>query len=263
MTPNLTIYRATVNNLILSIPKPGLGTNSLPASKDIPPPLDPKDFPDVQFWTAKSFEAYSNNLDGETDGLATQQKRRGRRRKDEGNINRYPYLENIDGTPVPWEILVKTGQKARRLWQTLHDIGLAPPSWGKASETAYTYFNSEMLNVPELEFLRYCEGNWKIMRWATKAYPSWAHNYMHSKDAVDTKAARLGKRKRELLDDSSLFQIDSDKDEGDVIAQSPGPSTFQTALTSETAYTLSAPTSVPTQVSSHQISRPLLKTTKH
>jgi hypothetical protein len=59
--------------------------------------------------------------------------------------------------------------------------------WGKASETAYTYFNSEMLNIPELDFFRYCEGNWKVIRWATEAYSSWAHNYLKPKEAVDTK----------------------------------------------------------------------------
>jgi hypothetical protein len=68
----------------------------------------------------------------------------------------------VDGTPVPWDEIVKIGQKARRVWHTLNNIGQAPSSWGKASETAYTYFSSEMLNVPKLEFFRYCEGNWKI-----------------------------------------------------------------------------------------------------
>jgi len=258
LAPNLT-NRATVKNLILSIPKPGLGTNSLPTSKETPPPLDPKHFPKIRFWTAKAFEAYCNNLNGETDGLATQQKRRGRRRKDEDNEDRYPYLENADGTPVPWEVIVKIGQKARRVWHTLLDVGQAPPSWGKASETAYTYFNTEILNVPELEFFRYCEGNWKVMRWATKAYASWAHNYIKSKDGVDTKALRLNKRKHELLDDPNLLRIGSDKNEGDVFPQSP----IQTASTSETVHTPPAPTSVPMQVSSLQISRRLLKTTKH
>ena len=132
-------------------------------------------------------------------------------------------MENSDGTPVPWNVIVKIGQKARRVWQTLHDISLAPPSWGKASETAYTYFNSKMLNFPELKFLRYCEGNWKIMRWATKAYASWAHNYLKSKEAIDSKAARVNKRKRELLDNPSLLQFDNNKDENNVIAQSSRP----------------------------------------
>src|ERR1700747_287311 len=162
----LTAYRVTVNMLILSIPKPGQATNSLPISKDIPTPLDPKDYPNIRFWTIKAFKAYCNNQTSETDGLATKPKRRGRRRTDEDDEDHYPYLENADGTPVPWDLIVKTGQKARRVWHSLHDLGQAPPSWGKASETAYTYFNSEILNIPELEFFRYCDDNWKITRWA-------------------------------------------------------------------------------------------------
>ena len=259
----LTAYRAMVTKLILNIPKPGLATNSLPTFKDIPPPLDPKDYPNVHFWTAKAFEAYSTNLTGETDGLAIQQRRRGRRRKDEDNEDRYPYLENMDGTPVPWEVIVKIGQKARRVWHTLHDVEQAPPSWGKASETAYHYFSSEMLNVPEFEFFRYCEGNWKVMRWATKAYASWAHNYLKPKEAVDTKAARVNKRKRKLLDDPSLIQIDNDKEEDDVISASSEVNQIQNVSVSEPSHTLPGPTLVPMQVSPLHISWSLLKTTKY
>ena len=51
-----------------------------------------------------------------------------------------------DGRSVPQEILTKVGQKAQQLWQALNTTGLAPISWGKASEITYTYFHSEMLN---------------------------------------------------------------------------------------------------------------------
>jgi hypothetical protein len=145
-------------------------------------------------------------------------------------------------------VVLKIGQKARRIWHTLHAIGQAPPSWGKASETAYSYFNSEMLNVPELEFFRYCEGNWKLTRWATKAYASWAHNYLKSKDAVDTKAARVNKRKHDLLEDTSLLQIDNDENDGDVIPQSPPPTPIQNASTSDATCAPPAPSLGPTQV---------------
>jgi hypothetical protein len=87
----------------------------------------------------------------------------------------------------------------------MNAAGQAPSSWGKASENAYIYFNSEMLNEPEFTFFRYCEGNWKIMRWATKAYASWAYNHI--------KSPRANKRKREDLDDPLLLQIDDDKNE--------------------------------------------------
>jgi len=133
-----------VNKLIQNAgaPKTGLMSNSLPTCKDLPPPLDWKDYPHVCFWTAKAFEAYCETLIGETDGLATQQKKHGRRPKTEINEDQHAYLETVDGSAIPPEILVKLGQKAQRVWQALNNLGLAPSSWGKASENVYTYFNS-------------------------------------------------------------------------------------------------------------------------
>lgn len=220
---SLTCNREILEKLIQSVPKAGLASNTLLPCEDAPPPLDPKEYPQVRFWTAKSFEAYSDGLTGETDSMATQQKQRGRRRKSETCDDPHPYLENKDGSVVPREILVKVGQKARRVWQAMHAVGVAPSSWGKASEVAYKYFNSEMLNSHEFEFFRYCEGNWKITRWATKAYPSWAYNHIKSIDAGDNKMLRSSKRKRDLLDDPSLIQIDDDKNENVSPPSDPSP----------------------------------------
>lgn len=226
--------------------------NPIPMTKDMPPPLNQRDYPNIRFWTSNAFDAYCKSLTGETDGLSTQQKRRGQCRKVEDTSDCYPYLENSDGTSVSWEVMIKIGQKARRVWHTLHNIGHAPSSWEKASKTAYNYFVSEMLNDTEFEFFRYCEGNWKVTRWATKAYPSWAFNYIKSKGANDTKVTRVNKRKRELLDNTSLFQIDNETNDGDVTAEFPGPSLIQNA---EATQILPSATLLPTQVSSYQISR--------
>src|SRR5258708_20272954 len=92
-----------------------LASTTLATSQDLPLPLDPKDYHQIRFWTAKSFEVYCKALTGETDGLVTQQKRRGRRRKSECNKDRYPYLENADGSPIPQETIVKVRQKPWRL----------------------------------------------------------------------------------------------------------------------------------------------------
>ena len=146
-----------------------LASTTLATSQDLPLPLDPKDYCQIRFWTAKSFEVYCKALTGETDGLVTQQKRCGQWWKSKCNEDRYPYLENADGSPIPQETIVKVGQKAQRLWQGMNTAGLALPSWGKASKKAYKYFNSEMLNEPGFEFFRYCEGNWKITRCVTAA----------------------------------------------------------------------------------------------
>lgn len=194
--------------------------------KDLPSPLDRKDYSQVRFWTAKSFEAYCDNNTGDTDGLATQHKKRGRLPKSETTGNRYLYLENTDGSIIPRDVFVKMGQKARRLWQAMYSVGLAPSSWGKASEIAYNYFNGEMLNDPEFKFFRYCEGNWKLMRWATKSYPSWAHNHLKSSDASETKTSpiHMKKRRHEVLDNPSLLEIDDDQNEDIVALASPMPS---------------------------------------
>ena len=246
--------------------------------RNIPPPLDPKDYLKIWFWTAKSFKAYQNNQKGETDGLATQPKRRSWHQRDENNKDCHPYLKNTDGTPVPSDVIAKIGQKARRVWHTLHATSLAPPSWGKANKTAHSYYISKMLNVPEFKSLRYCEGNWKIEWWTTKSYPSFVQNYLQSNDTNDTNEELVNKRKRDPLNDPSLLQIDNNKNKGNVIDQIPEPTPTQNASSFEAAPTLpeSAPTqnassfeatpklskltSVPTQVSSHQISRPLLTT---
>jgi hypothetical protein len=127
----------------------------------------------------------------------------------------------MDGSVVPREILVKVGQRARRLWQAMNAAGQAPSSWGKASETAYIYFNSEMLNEPEFQIFRYCDGTWKIMRWATKAYTSWVHNHLKSNDTDDSKTSCTNKRKCEVLDDPSLLQIEENENENLAITIPP------------------------------------------
>jgi hypothetical protein len=241
-----TIVRETLDKLIKNVPTAGLACNALLPSKDAPPPLDRKEYPQVCFWTAKSFEAYSNNLTGETDGLATHQKRPGRRSKSEINEGRHPYLENKDGSAVPQEIIDKVGHKARRLWHALKDVSMAPSSWGKASEVAYKYFNDGMLTEPEFVFFRYCEGNWKLMRWATRAYSSWAHNHMKS-NAGNNKTSQATKRKRASLDDPSLIRLDDDQDMDIPTAVSPPP---DAAPVDDTPSSLEPSTSdsVPSQV---------------
>jgi hypothetical protein len=80
---SLSVNRETLDKFIQNVPNSGVATTTLSTRKDLPSPLDPKDYHQVRFWTAKSFEDFCNNLAGETDGLATQQRRRGRCRKSE------------------------------------------------------------------------------------------------------------------------------------------------------------------------------------
>jgi len=123
---------------------------------------------------------------------------------------------------------------------------MAPSSWGKASKMAYKYFNNGMLNEPKFEFFRYCDGNWKLMRWATKAYASWAYNYMKSSNTGDNKTPRATKRKHANLDDSSLIRLDEDQDKETAATASP-------PLDAPIDNISNSSSSVPIQVCSHQI----------
>ena len=110
--------RDTLDKLFQTIPESsGPSASSLTVCKDPPPPLDPKNYRDIQFWTAKSFKNHFCDLVGETNGLATNQKRCGQCRKSSEGKDCHPYLETVDGMPVPREVLVKVRQKAQRLLQ--------------------------------------------------------------------------------------------------------------------------------------------------
>ncbi|SRR5216684_5907990 len=101
MAYSLTVDRETLNKLIQNVPSTGQVCTMLSIHKDVPPPLDPKQYPQVQFWMAKSFEMHYNNLTGETDALATQQRRPGQHQKSESNKDQHLYLENTDGSAIP------------------------------------------------------------------------------------------------------------------------------------------------------------------
>ncbi|KAF9463666.1 hypothetical protein BDZ94DRAFT_595361 [Collybia nuda] len=61
-----------------SVMLPNNNSNSLPAIKTIPPPLSQLLFTKVKFWTARDYDLECKKLAGETNGLATRMKKRGR-----------------------------------------------------------------------------------------------------------------------------------------------------------------------------------------
>ena len=261
-SPSLTVSRETLDKLVQSILNTGLPSSTLSTLKEVPSPLDPKNYNWVCFWTAKSFETYCANLAGEMDSLATQPKKKGPWWKSDNNDDPHPYLERSDRTVVSCEILTKIGHKARRLWQAMNAIRLVPSSWGKASKS--TYFNSEMLNKSEFDVFRFCDGNWKITRWATKAYVSWAHNHLKVNEADNRKTLCANKRKQDLLDDPLLIQIDDDKNLNDNIVTTYSPNSGPIEDNSN-VIVLPAPShsesaSVPIQVCSYHLQGTTLKT---
>ncbi|KAH9038700.1 hypothetical protein EDB85DRAFT_1887752 [Lactarius pseudohatsudake] len=148
-------------------------------------------------WTRKDFRCVSatkgNANRGETDGNATSVRQKGkcgRPRKDSNNDGHatHHYLENEDSTPVSADIVAEMSRKARMLWATLDEDGMAPATFGGISMKAWEYFSRMMLADEAHDFLLLCDdGEWKLWEWSTRSYPSWHRNrFALPKDTTKT-----------------------------------------------------------------------------
>ena len=166
-----------------------LRAGSLPAKQ----PLHKRtDFQAVSQWTRKDYrraEARGNAQQGETDGNATTARskgKRGRPRKgsDDETSKSHLYLENADGTLVDSDQIADMSRKARMLWRTLDEDGLAPPTFGQMMPKAFEYFSRMMLADEAHNFLLLCDdGEWKLREWSTRLYPSWHRNRIDQSEA--------------------------------------------------------------------------------
>lgn len=154
-------------------------------------------------WTRKDFRhisvAQANARRGETDGNATSARskgRRGRPRKSSDDNNKtktHLYLENEDGSPVDEDQIVEMSRKARMLWTTLDEDGMAPQTFGQISMKAWEYFSRMMLADEAHDFLLLCDdGEWKLREWSTRSYPSWHRNRFTDPKEEATKTQAKG-----------------------------------------------------------------------
>ncbi|KAI9443895.1 hypothetical protein H4582DRAFT_2053663 [Lactarius indigo] len=155
----------------------GLRTGTVPVK---PAPLK---------WTKKEFRhalaKISNARRGETDGSATSVwkkrkpgcPRKGSNDNDNDHVTPHFYLENEDGTPVNEDWIADMSRKARMLWATLDEEGLAPATFSHITDTAWEYYSHMMLADEAHDFLLLCDDReWKLWEWSTWSYPSWHHN---------------------------------------------------------------------------------------
>jgi hypothetical protein len=186
----------------------------LRSSKGTAPPLDPAMYPKVKYWTKKAYKKAVKDTIGDTNALATAKRKRGRPKQND-NIDeedhddaKHPYIEDASGSPVSHDRLWQLGYKARQCWFTLRKRNMAPTSWKNAESDAFDYFISEVEHeIPEL---RFCEGHWKLDRWATLNYPSFFQNHVKDKDVDGNKTSAKPAKKAK-------------KDPEHKIRTSPGP----------------------------------------
>jgi len=87
----------------------------------------------------------------------------------------HSYLQHIDGALISTLEIGGLSQKGRRIWNAFLKVGLAPAKYGDMPHDLHSYFMLEVLSDPQFSFLLLCDDmEWKLLRWARKAYLLWA-----------------------------------------------------------------------------------------
>jgi hypothetical protein len=150
---------------ILSTPTPDTAPNQEKSDSlvvpDPPQPLDQEDYPDVYYWHEEDWVKYTE------------------RQRDRGQLPpRLGFLTDEDGSPVP-ESRIKTFMStAKQAWNELYRLRLDPSSWTKKTPKAASYL-AYIMKMSFDEF-RYCDGDWKVERFAIIKYPDWCRDARES-----------------------------------------------------------------------------------
>jgi hypothetical protein len=124
---------------------------------DVPAALERDDYPDVPFWHDSVWAKHGD-----------QQKDRGK------VISKLSFLTDKGGCPVSESRIKEFTAHAKQAWNELYRHRLDPTSWTKKTPTASSFFAHEM--KAKFQELTYCDGNWKVERFAIIKYPDWCRD---------------------------------------------------------------------------------------
>jgi hypothetical protein len=128
---------------------------------DTPEPLDEDDYPEVPYWHEEDWIKHSE------------------RQKDHGEVvSRLGFLTDSDGNLVTESRIKFFTSTAKQVWNELYRHRLDPSSWTKKTPKAASYLAHVLkTNFPEF---RYCDGDWKVERFAVIKYPDWCRDARES-----------------------------------------------------------------------------------
>lgn len=161
----VTRLQDVINRLTSSFSTPGpAAPPTIPTSliaPDAPEALDEEDYPDVPYWRESDWMNH-----------AEQQKERGR------IVSKLGFLTGEDGSSVTEFRIKQFMSHAKHVWNELYRSRHDPCSWTKKTQSTAAYFENDM-KVKFQEF-RFCEGNWKVERFAIIKYPDWCRDARES-----------------------------------------------------------------------------------
>ncbi len=139
-------------------------------------PLDRTKCPKIKFWYKHEYRAYCKANKTVTDPTADQKIIRGSTRAAQGINVTMKYVEDDEGNPVDGYRATTMRHHAQAIFARLHELGLAPETWGAACTDAKKAYIEEMEQA--FEELTRCADHWKVMMIATAIYPSWYRNHV-------------------------------------------------------------------------------------
>ena len=182
-----------------------------PTLQTIPPPspLERSMYPKVQFWTKQDWRDYEASRKDSSDSVATSGMRGGTRAALGENV-RVHYVEHADGKMVSGGMATEIREHARTIWRGLWLQGIAPRTWGAATQEVQDAYVRSM--EERFVMLQYCDNHWKALAIATANYSQWYNYYksrmeggLEARAEIEHEASR--NLKRIIEDEESRSQL--------------------------------------------------------
>jgi hypothetical protein len=163
-------------SIVSSASPPSSIAPSTPLISDKPGPQKyiQENFPQIKYWFYRDWKADNKAQRGETDGLSTMPKKRGRPSAKAGDKPRHIYLQKEDGSYLAADELGAMGVKARRLFQTFKRRRMVADSFSKLPSDAFDYYVVEMNH--EFPWFGYADSSWKLEIWSSRVFSAWKQN---------------------------------------------------------------------------------------
>jgi hypothetical protein len=126
-----------------------------------PEALDEANYPDIPYWNESNWTSYTE-----------------RQRDHAKPISRLGFLTDEDGKALGESRIKEITSSAKQAWNELYRHRLDPVSWTKKTPKVATFF-THMMKVDFPEFC-FCDGNWKVERFAIIKYPDWCRDVRES-----------------------------------------------------------------------------------
>jgi len=159
-------------------------------------------YPKVRFWTKQEWKDNENNCKDSSDlGATSSSRAQGGTRAALGENVRVRYVEHADGKMVSGGLATEIRDHARTIWQGLWSRGIAPKTWGAATQEVQDAYVRSM--EERFVVLRYCDNHWKALAIATANYSQW---YIHHKAKMDAEAEAEASNRKRVKDEESCIE---------------------------------------------------------